>query len=113
MSTQVELLFRNLKENDVVPAMLSPESGFRETPHQSDFRKPLGWGAAETLSLVGVIISAGQLAISLYQLLRGSPGAAVELRLAQGKTLMVVADEVNSPEELARRISESIGDDRN
>lgn len=112
MSAHVELLFRNLDENEVVPTMLSPRSGFREDAHQSDFRRPLGWGAAETLSLIGVIVSAGQLAVSLYQMLRSSPGSAIELRLGPGKTLVVASGEVDSPEELARRISESIGDDR-
>jgi len=112
MSAQVEMLFRNLDENEVVPAMLSPGSGFREDAHQSDFRRPLGWGAAETLSLIGVILSAGQLAVSLYELLRPSPGSTVELRLGPGKTLVVTSGEVDSPEELAQRIIESIGDDR-
>jgi methylmalonyl-CoA mutase cobalamin-binding subunit len=113
MSAEVELLFRNADENDVIPVILSSDSGFREDSQPDEFRKPLKWGASETLALVGVVVSVAQLAVSIYEILRKSPGAAVEVRrLEKADDPVVIEGKEHTPEEIARQIDEGIGHDR-
>lgn len=113
MSTKIELRFRNADENDVIPVLLSPDSGFREDPLADEFRKPLKWGPGETLSLAGVIVGVAQLAVSMYEVFRKAPGATVELRgLEPAREPIVIEGKDGTPDEIARRINEAIGHDR-
>lgn len=115
MSVKVALLVRNADEDDVIPIILSPDSGFREDPMSDEFRKPLEWGVAETLALVGIIVAVAQLAVSIYEILHKSPGSSVELRPLEphkNSIVIVIKEENLTPEEIAQRIIEGIGHER-
>lgn len=113
MSSKVELHFRNADENDVIPIMLAPDSGFREDPESGEIRKPLEWGASESLALIGVVVAVAQLAVSIYEILRQSPGSSVEVRPQEpDANPIVIEGEGNSPEKIAQQIEESLGHDR-
>jgi hypothetical protein len=110
---KVELLVRNADENDVMPVILSPTSGFREDSAAGEFRRPLEWGAGETLALIGVVVSVAQLAVSIYEILRTSSGVSIEVwPLDPGRKPIVIDKKDCTPAEIARQIDEEIGSDR-
>lgn len=110
---KVELLVQNADENDVMPIILSPASGFREDSAAGEFRKPLEWGVGETLTLIGVVVSVAQLAVSIYEILRTSPEASIEVRPLEPSRKPIIIDKKDgTPEDIARQINEEIGHDR-
>jgi hypothetical protein len=113
MSIKAELQIRKADENDVIPILLSSESGFREDPQESDFRKPLEWdfGIGEAFALIGIIVSVAQLAISIYEILQKEPDASIVIVLEPSKKLIIIEGKDRSPENIAQQINENIDDD--
>lgn len=109
MSTKVQLLVRDADENDVIPIIFSPESGFRTDSQSGEFRKPLKWGASETIALVGVVLSVAQLAVSIFQIFHKSPEASVELYTSEtGEDPVVINGKDQTSEEIARQLGKVI-----
>ncbi len=69
----IKIAFQGQSSNNAILSRLADESsGFMIDMRESNLTHSLKWGTGDTLSLVGVLLSAAQLAVSIYQILQSN-----------------------------------------
>lgn len=91
--------------NQILSRLADESSGFMIDMRESNLTHNLKWGTGDSLSLVGILLSAAQLAVSIYQILQSNAGN-ISLENSKNKIEIVKGSSVEEIQSLLNKIIE-------